>query len=97
MIKNLKVCDMEVQLSAEPPYRFTFEVADFSAKTFSAAILNQNKDVVWEQSGDYKLPYVLAKAELKRLEKYTFKISLWDENGQTERIYEQMFAKINGF
>ena len=24
MIKNLKVCDMAVQLSAEPPYRFTF-------------------------------------------------------------------------
>lgn len=84
MIKNLKVCDMEAQLSAEPPYRFTFEVTDFVPKTFSAEVLNKNGDVVWEQSGDYKLPYLLAKAELERLESYTFKLSLLNENGDMD-------------
>lgn len=82
MIKNLKVCDMAVQLSAEPPYRFTFEVADFSPKTFNATISNEQGDSVWEQSGDYVLPYVYAKTNLERLKKYTFKITLLNEKSE---------------
>ncbi|MBQ3088627.1 MAG: family 78 glycoside hydrolase catalytic domain [Clostridia bacterium] len=80
MIKNLRVCDNQNQLAAEPPYRFTFEVENLSPKTQKAVILNQNGDLVWEQSGDYSKPYVLAKTELKRLENYTFKLTLFDEN-----------------
>ena len=75
---------MSVQLSAEPPYRFTFEVSDFSAKILNAAIINETGDLVWEHSGEFLLPYVCTRTKLNRLEKYTFKITLLDENGKTD-------------
>ena len=68
MIKNLRVCDSENQLAAEPPYRFTFEYEDFSPQKIAAEIRNENGDVIWQNEEDYKIPIVLAKVELERLD-----------------------------
>ena len=84
MIKNLKVCDMAVQLSAEPPYRFTFEYEGIKPKKILSQILNKKGDTVWQSEGDFKLPYVLAKTDLERLGDYTFKVTLALENGETD-------------
>ena len=84
MIKNLKVCDMALQLSAEPPYRFTFEYEGISPKKISAEILNATGDTVWQTEQDFKLPYVLAKTELSRVSDYSVNITLTDDKGNTE-------------
>ena len=82
MIKNLRVCDSENQLAAEPPYRFTFEYEDFSPQKIAAEIRNENGDVIWQNEEDYKIPIVLAKVELERLTNYNFKVTLTSENGE---------------
>ena len=84
MIKNLKICDMAVQLSAEPPYRFTFEYEGITPKKISAEILNATGDTVWQTEQDFKLPYILAKADLLRLTDYSVNITLTDAKGNTE-------------
>lgn len=84
MIKNLKVCDMAAQFSAEPPYRFTFEYENFSPKKISAEITDNKGNLVWQGEENFKIPYVLAKTELKRLTDYLFKITLTNEKGNTE-------------
>lgn len=81
---NLKVCDMAFQLSAESPYRFTFEYKDFSPVKISAEILNKNGDTVWQTEQNFKIPYILAKTELERVEDYSVKITLIDEAGNSE-------------
>lgn len=84
MIKILKVCDMSFQLSAEPPYRFTFEYEDFSPVKILAEILNKSGEVVWQTEQEFKVPYVLAKTELDRLEDYTISITLIDASGNCD-------------
>lgn len=86
MIKNLKCCDTKEPLAAEAPFRFTFEVEDFSPKFMSAEIA-LNGNTVW-QSGivEFELPYVLCKAELSRRTCYTFAVTLTDEKGNEELV-----------
>ena len=92
MIKNLRVCDLENQLAAEPPYRFTFEYEGFEPKKISAEIIGNKGDVIWQNEEDFRLPYVLANAELERLKDYTFKITLIDEKG--EKCYAATDFKV---
>lgn len=92
MIKNLRVCDLEKQLAAEPPYRFTFEYEGFEPKKISAEIIGNKGDVIWQNEEDFRLPYVLANAELERLKDYTFKITLIDEKG--EKCYAATDFKV---
>lgn len=83
MIKNLRVCDMAVQLSAEPPYRFTFEYDGLEPVRITSKITDADGKIVWESEEDFKLPYVLARVDLKRLEKYTFDLTLADDMGES--------------
>lgn len=83
MIKNLRVCDMEKQLAAEPPYRFTFEYEGIKPTSINAKITDTDGNAVWQYEDSFKLPYVLAKTDLKRLEKYTFEVNLTDDKDQS--------------
>jgi len=87
MIKNLRVCDNLNQLAAEPPYRFTFEYEGIEPLKISAEIKNSNGEAVWQSEGDFKIPYLLAKTELKRLCDYTFSVTLTDSDGKTDTAH----------
>lgn len=96
MIKNLCVCGLENQLSAEPPYRFTFEYRDIHPVTIIADIKDQSGATVWSSKEEFKVPYVLAKAELIRLEDYVFSVTLVDENGNTETAFTDFKVGLLG-
>ena len=88
MIKNLRCLDLAVQLAAEPPYRFTFEYEEITPVLISAEIRDEKGVTVWEEKNEaFKIPYVLAKAELERCSNYTFNLVLTDAKGNTETAF----------